>query len=158
MRIHGVWIVVGLALLGCGETVTGSAGTRLTLDHEPLALGQPATAHVTLWGYDSHVADASATAVARYTFDVEALPVELDLDIPEEPHTRIDQGFGPVEREDAKFYFSVVIDVGSDGQMCAEDLLQDYDRSDWMSFAEEPPEEHRVFVKESGSECRPIDP
>ncbi|WP_438011590.1 hypothetical protein WME89_24925 [Sorangium sp. So ce321] len=70
----------------------------------------------------------------------------------------ISQGFGPVEREDARLYFSsVVIDVDSDGQLCEDDLVQDYDRSDSMSFAVEPPEEHRIFVKESGSECRPID-
>ncbi|WP_437627744.1 hypothetical protein [Sorangium sp. So ce1151] len=51
----------------------------------------------------------------------------------------------------------MVIDVDSDGQLCEDDFVQDYDRSDSMSFAVEPPEEHRIFVKESGSECRPID-
>ncbi|MGK3993624.1 hypothetical protein [Sorangium sp. So ce1024] len=198
MRIRCAWIVVGLALLGCGGAVTvgadasgagtggdagtggagtgdagtggdaggtggagaGRAGTRLTLDHDPIALDQPATAHVKLWGYGAYVADAPATAVARFMFDVEALPVELELDIPEEPHTRIDQGFGPVEREEARFYFKVYIDVGRDGQICEEDFVQDYDRSDWMSFAMQPPAEHSIFVEQSGSGsgCYRFDP
>ncbi|HTN91559.1 MAG TPA: hypothetical protein VL242_48160 [Sorangium sp.] len=171
MRVHCVLIAVAVALFGCGEVSTGggadtgggagtggAADTILTLDHEPMALEQPATAHVTLWGYDQYVADASATAVARYTFEVEALPVDLALDIPDDPHTLINQGFGPVERSRARFYFSsLAIDVGSDGQICENDFVQDYDRSDFMSFAMEPPAEHRIFVKESGSECRPID-
>ncbi|MGK3962863.1 hypothetical protein WMF38_01560 [Sorangium sp. So ce118] len=141
-----------------GVGAGGGADTILTLDHEPMALDQPATARVTIWGSERYVADVGATAIARYTFEVQALPVDLALDVPENPHTLISQGFGPVEREDAQFYFSsVVIDVGSDGQICENDFVQDYDRSDFVSFAVDLPEEHRIFVKEYGSECRPIE-
>ncbi|MDI1435367.1 hypothetical protein [Polyangium sorediatum] len=132
-------------------------GTTLTLAHEPLTLDEPATAHITLWGYDSRLADASATAIRRYTLEVTALPVDLELDIPANPHSLIDQGVGPVAREDAGFYFSLVVDVDRDGQQCEKDLVQDFDRSDFTSFDEEPPQTYKVFVKEYGSSCTPID-
>ncbi|HVK71245.1 MAG TPA: hypothetical protein VM694_42615, partial [Polyangium sp.] len=75
-----------------------------------MTLGEPATAHITLWGYDSRLADASATAIRRYALEVTALPVDLALDIPANAHALIDQGVGPVAREDAAFYFSVMVD------------------------------------------------
>ncbi len=164
MIADNAWIIVGLALLGCGGTDAGSAegtsnagGTILTLDHEPMTLDQPATAHVTLFGYDHNLADASATAVARYTLEVEALPVDLELDIPEDPHTLIDQEAGPVGPDKARFYFHIAVDVDLDGQLCEEDIIQDFDRSEFTSFATKPPEEHKVFVKRLGAACRPIE-
>ncbi|HEU4404441.1 MAG TPA: hypothetical protein VFS43_04030 [Polyangiaceae bacterium] len=122
-----------------------------------MTFDQPATAHVTLWGSDRELADASASAVERYEIQVGALPVELELNIPNSPHERIDQGHGPVAREDARYYFSVTVDVGRDGKLCASDFVQNFDRTDFSSFGEAPPDAYTIIVKEYGDRCRPLD-
>lgn len=137
---------------------SGPGVTTLTLAHEPVTFDQPATAYVTLWGSDRQIADASASAVERYEIEVGALPAELKLTIPKNPHERIDQGHGPTARENANYYFSVTVDVGRDGKVCASDFVQDFDRTDVSAFGGVPPDDYTITVKEYGDRCQPLDP
>jgi hypothetical protein len=142
---------------GAPGRASGTGVTTLTLEHEPVTFDQPLTAYVTLSGSDRQVADASASVVERYEIEVRALPVELELTIPKNPHERIDQGHGPTARENANYYFSVTIDVGRDGKVCANDFVQDFDRTDFSVFGEAPPDDYTIIVKEYGDRCQPLD-
>ena len=109
------------------------------------------------WGSEGGLQDAGASAVARYAIEVESLPAAIELDLPKDPHAQIDQGHGPVTREKASYYFSVTVDVGRDGKVCASDLVQDYNRTGTKAFGDAPPRSHTIAVKEYGDSCRPLD-
>jgi hypothetical protein len=53
---------------------------------------------------------------------------------------------------------SVTVDVGRDGKVCASDFVRDFDRTDFSSFFEAPPDDYTIVVKEYGDRCRPLDP
>jgi hypothetical protein len=145
-------ITLVLVLAACDQTTT------LTLaPPSPVTFDKPAETYVHLWGYDVHLADASASLIESYRFSVTSLPVSQDLSIPSNLHRRIDQGHGPVSAEDAGFYLSVYIDRNRDGDICEGDFSQDYQRAEPEFFRSGLPSEIEIFVKENDSTypCRP---
>src|SRR5262245_1963851 len=123
--------LVTMILAACGS---GSTTTTFTLSET--AFSPEARAHVTLYGFDTSLADAAASVIAEYRL---ALPGgALVVDVPDSPHELIDQGTGPVPAERARFYFDVFVDLNGDGQICPGDLRQDFDASPFETFALPP--------------------
>jgi hypothetical protein len=112
-----------------------------------------ARAHVTLYGYDSGLADVAAGIVATYVLPLPGGPVIVD--IPDSPHELIDQGHGPVPVDRARFYFAFDVDLNGDGRICPGDLRQDFDRTPFQTYARPPSEIDLSLVEiEAGGPCR----
>jgi hypothetical protein len=145
-----------LATSGCSSS---ASSTSITISQAPAgAFPAEARAIVWLWGYDEYLADASATLVASYVLPIVEMSA-LDVEVPDQPHELIDQGFGPVSAEDARFYFNVYVDLNGDGQLCPGDLRQDFDVTEFATFAI-PPTTIDVAVTEidSAGPCEPTVP
>jgi hypothetical protein len=132
--------------------------TSITLSQLPTGTSTSARAVIWLWGYSSSLADARASLIEAYALPIEpGMPVAVE--IPANPHEMIDQGHGPVSAADARFYFSVYVDVDGDGQLCPGELRQDFELSPWASFAT-PPTSIDVALTEidANRPCEPIVP
>jgi hypothetical protein len=134
-------------LVGCGS---GSTTTRFTLSETTFP--PEARADVTLYGFDTSLADAAASVIADYRL---ALPGgALTVDIPDSPHELIDQGNGPVPAERAEFYFDVFVDLNGDAKICLGDLRQDFDVSPFKTFATPPSSIDLAMVEIDTGDCR----
>lgn len=146
-------VLLPLLLLGCGSSGTE---TTLTLTQLPTDAGPEARVLVKLWGYDRSLADAAASPIGFWQLPLDASGV-FQLDIPEDPHTLIDQGQGPVPASEAGFYFKVYVDLDGDGQLCPGDLHQDYDVTDQEFYDAVVPSSITVALApfEAGRPCEP---
>ncbi len=115
-----------------------------------------ATAHVTVWGYDPNIQDVPATEVGAFTFPVDALPHTETLALEPRPWTRITEYDGPVAASDASYYFSLHVDADSDGQLCAEDLDQDFGDSGSEFFQDLPSDVAIPVAPHGGTTCEPL--
>jgi hypothetical protein len=124
--------------------------TRFTLSETTFA--PEARADVTLYGFDTSLADAAASVIATYRL---ALPGgALTVDSPDSPHELIDQGTGPVPAERAQFYFTVFVDLNGDGTICPGDLRQDFDKSPFETFAQPPSSIDLAMIEIEPGGCR----
>lgn len=89
-----------------------------------------------MWGTATDVADVGATLIASY--DRPLTGRGFVIDVPENPHELIDQGFGPVSADRAEFYFDVFIDLDGDGMLCPDDLRQNFDDTPFETYATAP--------------------
>jgi len=121
--------MVCAALVGCGG---GDSNVELSLTGQ--TLGDNARAIVSLYGYNTSVADEAATLIESYDLPAAAT---LDLEIPANPHELIDSAHGPTTASEAKYYFAVYVDVNADGQLCPGDLREDFG-ADLVTFTTPP--------------------
>jgi hypothetical protein len=147
-------LVALLLVAGCGS----SSITAISLT--PPRGGQlapEARGIVWMWGTDANVADVGATLID--TYDQRLTGAGLAIDVPENAHELIDQGFGPVSAENARFYFDVFVDQDADGELCPGDLRQDFEVTAFETYPV-PPQTLSVALSTipSSEACRSIVP
>jgi hypothetical protein len=100
-----------------------------------VAVTAPAKVAVTVYGYDSGLADAPADVVHFQLNDIDHLPATVELTLPPHLAERIDQGLGATVPEDeARFYIFVTVDQDLDGLICPGDFTSIDDGSGNSSF------------------------
>ena len=92
-------------------------GTIVTADLTLLTGDAPAIpgscAYLTLWGYDSNIADQAANELGTFVSGIEGLPSDADVAFPADAHDRIEPG-GETPANN-RFYITGWIDVDGDG-------------------------------------------
>jgi len=123
---------------------------------QPLSLGAAAKARISLWAYDSTIADQADTLLAVANTSVNALPSAVSMSVPDDAEGRVTPNSGASTR--LCYYVSVVIDVDGDGQICPGDLRVDYDRASFRQTCTIDEMEKVFFMKllAAGEACRPV--
>ncbi len=153
-------LVAALTALGCSTEVDEPPpDTLITMAYSfEREFDPPAEALVLLRGYDINDPSEMATIINVERFDVTELPTDLALENPDDPHLLIEQGLVEVSAEDARFYFTIYVDVDGDGQICPGDFGQDWSRSQLSSFGVNLPDTLELFVAERDDGLGCIDP
>jgi len=94
---------------------------------EGIALGPQSTLAITLYGFDSRVADAAATVIRTARIELAALPSDATITLPTDARERIADDTGPLAEGDASYYLVVDLDVDGDDMICPGDLNDDVD-------------------------------
>lgn len=146
-----------LPLAGCddGESLV------LSVSGPAVSLQQVSRYAIVVYGYDPGVADAPASEILRAEPALDELPAELAIDWPSDAYTRIDQGYGAVAAEDARYYVKVYGDVDGDGEICAGDLVfgDEVDFFDVSFFGPELPDEpiaQPLKIADESFPCGPV--
>lgn len=94
------------------DDVTLSAASRLTLS---------------IYGYDTRIADQSATLIRTRVEPITALPVVVSVALPDDALARVDPTVGGDLAANVRFYLAgVYVDVDGDGAICPGELTQDF--------------------------------
>lgn len=128
-KLVAVCATVVLVPLGCST----SDHIRLTLSGDGSELTSDSAVSITLYGYNTNLADAPATAITSQKQTVASLPVTVTLNVPPNPHTLIT---GEPAADEAKYFIDVMIDDGNgDSDLpCGVQYTQDFERSGWQAF------------------------
>lgn len=113
-----------------------------------------ANAKILLFGINSTFQDNPATVIDVNILPVNKLPVQFDLTWPQDAESLIDTP--PVtEAGQARYYFSVSVDIDGDGMICQGDLIRDFDQTPFLSFSERPTSTTTIVMKAQEIEfCR----
>eukprot|EP01084_Bolivina_argentea_P200270 342478_1 len=79
---------------------------------------------ITLYGYDTNMADVSASVITEQSFTAHEVPFEFNMTLPHHVSVLID----PLsDASNAKYYLHLDWDSDDNGQRCEGDLSFDYD-------------------------------
>jgi hypothetical protein len=117
-----VLAVLALPAIACDSSSDGVV--ELRFNGPSNRLGPDSILQISLWGYEDRVADAAATLILEHRELLRALPVTVEILVPDDPHTLIDQGHGPVAADDAGYYFAFRGDLDGDGRLCQGELVE----------------------------------
>ncbi|MBN2694061.1 hypothetical protein JXR93_05320 [bacterium] len=108
----------------------------------------------TLYGYNSRMADVSATELFKYTKKIDKIPMRFELPFEENLSEKIE--YKSSSKADFKYYLTFTIDVNGDGFVDSKDYRQNYDKSDQIFVSNINELNGKIYIqkmdKDSGSE------